>query len=462
MLTELLAWRLMKEELPESSGVALARLSLQLTDTSESRYQGLYLLIEDLDRTAVRARYTASEGTLFKTTDINCEDEVVYDDELPNSATAGFEQWLALDPDDFVDSWFERTNQALQLDGLLRQEALRELFVNGADTALGALNNYYALDLDGARRIYLPWDLDDMFRPQPQIRDIDTALESSCVGGGGPFGGGNACSPIPLGVNIRDTPEIRERYLDILCRLTNGVAEESRLLQRYNELDAQVRPIVATEVAALWEPEGLDPLDETEPGTYAAEALRMQSWIVGRVQAVRALIESEGVPCPVGCEDAALAPCDYFGCPSQRVCESGRWGACQVPAAHVPGGLDVDCDGVLEASPPVVAAPEPTGEEPADVDVSPQGTPEPTGLPVSAPSGGADAGSSEASRELGSSGCGCRFPGGTAAPSGGVLGLVAVCLGGLRRRRRRGAGGTRALGRETPGQPIRAQRSALR
>lgn len=338
LLTEHLAWQLMQEEIPWVGNVGYARLTLHFDDTGQSRHQGVYILIEDIDRTAVRARFGADRGALFKTTDPECIEEVVFDDGPPNAATGAFETWLGLDPDDFPQTWYARTNEVMFIDELFRQEALRELFANTADTILGAMNNYFALDLYDARRIYFPWDLDDVFRPQPQIRAVDEPLVSSCTGGGWP------CAPIPIGVNTRDEPELRRTYLEILCRLTNGVGEENKVVAQLEQLDALVRPLVAEELPLLWQSEGLDPLDASTPGTYAAEVERMRTWIPGRVRAVRSMIQAQGVACPAGCEEAATASCDFAGCPSRRTCTDGRWGPCE-PTGVPAGTLDADCDG---------------------------------------------------------------------------------------------------------------------
>jgi hypothetical protein len=324
LLTEHLAWRLMRQELPESSGVAYARLTLHFTDTDETRYQGLYVLIEDIDRTAVRARFGSDEGLLVKTTDLGCVDEVVFDDGPPNSASELFSAWLSEDPNQYAEAWYARTNQALHLDPLLRQEALRELLANTGDTVLGNRNNYFALDLRGERRHYLPWDLDDMFRPFPQVRAATTPLFHACVGGAG-------CTPNKVGLNTRDQPEIRRQYLENMCQLSNGVAQEEKLLSEFEALDALVRPIVAEEVEPLWAPVGRNPLDASVEGTYASEVERMKKWIPDRVRAVRTLIEAEGVACPEGCEEGARVACEASGREGHRVCTSARWGACSSP-----------------------------------------------------------------------------------------------------------------------------------
>ena len=78
LLSEHLAWRLMARELPEASGVAYARLWVELTDVQETHYHGLYILIEDIDRTALKRRYgpDIGDGALLKTTTGSCREQV--------------------------------------------------------------------------------------------------------------------------------------------------------------------------------------------------------------------------------------------------------------------------------------------------------------------------------------------------------------------------------------------------
>lgn len=330
LITEYMGWRLMREEVPEAGGVAYAKLYLHFSDSGQQLYQGVHALIEDIDRTAVRARFGVDQGALFKTTWADCRDEVVFDDGPPNVATDAFEGWTELDPTDFTGSWYQRTDQVMRLDALLRQEALRELFANTEDTVLGRMSNFFALDLYGQRRTYLPWDLDDMFRPQPQIRSPELPFVSSCVGQG------NTCAPIPLGVNIRDNAELRPFYLKAMCDITNGTGNEGKVLAQWQAIDALLRPAIAEEVPTLWEPQGLDPLDADTPGTYAAEFERMHQWIPDRVQAVRRMIEEEGVSCEAGCEEGTTIQCETLAGSVERVCTGGTFAPCVAPAA-VPG-----------------------------------------------------------------------------------------------------------------------------
>jgi hypothetical protein len=116
-----------------------------------------------------------------------------------------------------------------------------------------------------------------------------------------------------------------------MCQLSNGVAQEEKLLSEFEALDALVRPIVAEEVEPLWAPVGRNPLDASVEGTYASEVERMKKWIPDRVRAVRTLIEAEGVACPEGCEEGARVACEASGREGHRVCTSARWGACSSP-----------------------------------------------------------------------------------------------------------------------------------
>jgi len=167
----------------------------------------------------------------------------------------------------------------------------------------------------------LPWDLDDMCRPIPQVRAPGTRLDRNCTGGAG-------SRLNTRGGDVRDNAQIRPRYLEAMCQLSQGVASESKLLAQWEALDALVRPIVATEVGPVWAASGRDPLDAGTAGTYASEFERMKTWIPARIQAVRALIEAEGVSCPSSCQQGDTASCDFGGVSGQQLCTDGSWGAC--------------------------------------------------------------------------------------------------------------------------------------
>ena len=341
LLTEHYSWRLMRAEVPMASGVAYARLYVHLSDTGEERYHGLYILIEDIDRTAIRARYGTDEGRVLKTTDPECPDQVVFDDGA-NPTTEAAEEWLASDPGDFDAAvWWDRTDEVMYLEDLLRQEALRDVLNNVDDSVSGSLfNNYYVYDPPTDKRRYLPWDLDDLFRPFPQSLQypVDTPLSETCS---------------PVGERTRCLPDIRERYLEVACQLINGTLAEEKLLSEFAHLDALLRPIIAEEVEPVFDGSIVDkdPLDETTIGTYASEYDRYLTWIPERISFVREQITSAGVDCPDGCNDGESEACLYISCPSVRSCIDGRWTPCLMPEEILSNGTDDDCDGLIDEDP---------------------------------------------------------------------------------------------------------------
>jgi hypothetical protein len=334
LLTEHYSWRLMRAEVPAASGVAYARIYVHFTDDDEVEYHGLYILIEDIDRTAIRARFGADDGTLLKTTTGSCRNRTVFDDMAPNSSTDAFDAWDALSPGDFPGTWYDQTDEAIVLDELLRAEALRDVLANGADTVLGNnYSNFYSWDSKtSARRHYLPWDLDDVFRPFPQQVPFDRALETNCS---------------VIGDPTRCETEVGQRYLEIACQLTQGTLAPERLLADFAALDAVLRPIIAEEIPLVWPDD--DPLDPNTAGTYANEYDRMVTWISERIPDVRAQIEARGVTCAESCQSGLSEPCEFLHCEGVRSCDSGRWTTCIVdPDLEQDNGTDDDCDGLVD------------------------------------------------------------------------------------------------------------------
>jgi hypothetical protein len=313
LLSEHLAWRLMHREIPASSRSAYARLFVHHDGDSEPEYHGIYILVEDLDRTRLERRFGDGTGTLYKDTGgggAPC-DGVRQDDGPPNEALDRFEDWYAKDPDEYDGSWYDETDEAMHLEELIRQEAIREIWVND-DNIFTDPRNYYVFDPRVGKRHWLPWDLDAAFR---------------VVGGyppDEPLGHGK-CSDI--GARTRCNPEIRARYMAVACQLINGTMSAEHILAEIERVDALVRPLIPDEVDLVWG--GAGPLDASQGLNYQAAYDHLQSFVPARIDSVREQIEAEGVPCPPGCPEGATEACDYLTCAGERTCERGFWSGCR-------------------------------------------------------------------------------------------------------------------------------------
>lgn len=322
LVAERVAWDLMREQAPFASRTAWAQLWVHFTDVQGNEsieYRGVYLVIEDLDRTAMRRRHGTSCGALLKTTVGRCREELEFDDGAPNDARTAYEAW-------FHDGAGAATD-ALQLDDLMRQEALRDVLGNAFDGPLGQqFNNYYRSEPRLGRSRLYPWDLDWLFAAFPLEIAPDTPLDRTCS---------------PLGVKTRCLDSLRPTYAALACELTQSTLAPEHVLEVWNARDATIRPVLRLESDAVWA--GEDPLDAALLGSYEATHQRMQSWIPQRIASVR-----EALSCPSDCQ-ASEQPCAVGGCVGKRTCADGAWSTCQVSSSvESCNGLDDDCDGVID------------------------------------------------------------------------------------------------------------------
>lgn len=330
LLAEPVAWRLMQQEVPLATRSAYAKVFVHFTDDASVEYHGLYLVLEDLDRTAIRRRHGAACGALVKSTVGRCREEVEYDDGPPNAGRAAYDGWY-----DALSgaNWERDTERAFDLEALMRQEALKDVLGSGRDSAMGDLyNNYYRWEpRDGLARFY-PWDLDWMFAVYPLEIPADTKLEPGCS---------------PIGAKTRCHPQLRQRYLRTVCSLLQGTLSSQHLLAEWRRADALVRPLVPDEREVIWS--GVDALDAQVTGSYEAVNLRTQQWIPARVEAVRAQLIAEGVECAARCEEGATESCGVGACSAQRHCVDGAWATCEVTrTTETCNGVDDDCDGLVD------------------------------------------------------------------------------------------------------------------
>lgn len=338
LLKEHVALRLSRREIALAPGTAYAKLFIHFEDRPDPEYHGVYILIEDIDRSAIERRGPPARGRLIKQTKPSCAPEVEFDDGLPNPSVAAFDAWIKKDPGSYRGGWLAETEKGLDLEALLRQEAIREILVNGTDTILNNTgtaqklgNNYFAFDpRAGAFRQYIGWDMDQAFghlytlcMPTPYKCAPQTPLLAQCN------------QPLDPNLSILGRltvcqPEIQRRYLETMCQLINGSLSAAEIIKVWDEADRTVRPVIPLERQPIWN--GRDPLDVKIDMSYGAEYVRLRSWIPQRVASVRQQITARGIACPTGCPAGAAETCRVLSCAGVRRCDKGLWTPCEVPA----------------------------------------------------------------------------------------------------------------------------------
>ena len=330
LLAEPVAWRLMQREVPLAPRSAYARLFVHFSDDEHVEYRGLYLLLEDLDRTALRRREASACGALLKSTVGWCREDPEFDDGPPSEGRSLYDAWYDAIPG---KDWAAQTERTFDLDDLLRQEAIKDILGSGRDSPTGELyNNYYRWEPRVGRARFYPWDLDWMFAVYPLEIKADTKLDPECS---------------PIGLKTRCHAQVRPRYLSTACSLIQGTLSAEHILAEWRAADALVRPFVRDERDAIWG--GVDPLDPLVRGSYEAVNLRTLGWVPARIESVRAQLEAQGVSCPARCEEGTAQACGVGACAGLRHCADGGWADCEVTrAAEVCNGADDDCDGVID------------------------------------------------------------------------------------------------------------------
>jgi hypothetical protein len=300
--------RLLHETLDLTPQSAYAKLIVHFDDAAAGVYHGVYIVIEDIDRIALRRRGLSGAGRLEKASTYNCSPEVDFDDGAPNSAKAAFDAFITASPAAYPGSWQAFTAASLALDDVLRQEAAREILVNGSDTLFNSSNpsgwgnNWLAYDPPDGLRRYIPWDLDLAFgqqagacQPTPLQCPATVPILSFCSAIDKPYGQ----TASRLGQKLPCHPEISRRYLEVMCALTQGPFSAERVLEVWHETYATLADIVPLEAERVWR--GIDPL-APPPGpaiieTFGSEYVRIARWIPERIAFVQHELARLGVPC---------------------------------------------------------------------------------------------------------------------------------------------------------------------
>ncbi|MCG5051722.1 MAG: CotH kinase family protein [Myxococcales bacterium] len=326
LLTEHMGWRFLHEEVPDAGRSAYAQLFVHFDDKPNDPpvFGGLYIVVEEMDRTALEKRFGTSKGRLVKVSGAGKCNGVRHDDVVPNPTTEAAEAILALQRPDGAD-FTTRLDKAFDMDTLLRQEAVRQI-LGDTDSIFGQFfNNYLAFDPPNGKRHYLPWDIDRMF-----LWSASYPLEADCT------------NPIARLMLCQD--DVYKRYLQLACQMLSGTMRPERLSSEFSRVDAIIRPLIEKEVNEIWKG-GQNPLSAQVGGSYEERFQELSTYFQDRAAAIRGGARSAGVDCPDRCATGATESCRYLTCSGQRKCVDGVWTSCQPQGS----GCE-DVDGVRDTS----------------------------------------------------------------------------------------------------------------
>ncbi|HEY0710512.1 MAG TPA: CotH kinase family protein [Polyangia bacterium] len=442
LLSEHVANRLLHKEVPTAPATAIATVTLHFDGQSAGEFHGSYILIEDIDKSALRRRFARADGRLVKSSKAGCPTELQFDDGPPNAAKAAFDGFIAKSPASFAGRWLPEVEKGVELDDLLRQEAIREILVNGDDTLTYAGtaniegNNWFSFDPREGKRRYMPWDVDLTFGQQQQ-NCAPTPLKCPATFPISRFCGTMLplTAPSKIGAATVCNPEVQKRYYQIMCQLTQGSLSAGEIIKIWDEADKAARPGVAREKDLIWR--GMDPLSTTIDKSYGSEYVRLRAWIPERIRSVQQQLTAKGVSCAPGCPAGASESCQYLTCPGERRCEDNLWTECRPkPGCTLPGQTASPVsDGGSDAGVTDANGGGPNTDAPSDAGVDPGprgsgGTSGAGGNSTGSGSGGAggSAGGAGGTRTGGSGGGASRTGGTTGVPGAPTSGQGGGCV----------------------------------
>jgi spore coat protein CotH len=229
-------------------------------------YYGLYLAVEQPDKTMMRDRFGDNEdGNLFNAGESNADLAYHGDNQ------ASYYNYYTLETNETANDWSDlvefidvlnntatadlpaKLEPICDVENMLYGTALNILFTN-VDSYLGSASEFYLYDRDDIGKfVHIHWDLNEGFGTtgdgSPTIANPFTAdpfwLPSSSSGGGpggGPGGGGGfGGGSRPLAKNLWAVTSYKRTYLRMLARMLREGFDTVNMQARINQLANLIR-----------------------------------------------------------------------------------------------------------------------------------------------------------------------------------------------------------------------------
>ena len=220
MLREILAYNILRTAGLKTCRTAYANVYIN------DQWQGVYLLVEQIDKTFLRNYFSDNNGTLYKSR--GCE--VQY--ESGENTMAHFEQMVDVLLNTPPDMLYDTLEKILHTKSFLQWMAI-ETIINSVDNILTADCNYFLYHEPRTDLIHgVPWDLNFTF----YTSNHELSFSSS-----------NTWLNRMLAV-----PQYQEIYLEAACRLLDYNFTTDRLYELIDQSAARVRPFIPDDPLILF------------------------------------------------------------------------------------------------------------------------------------------------------------------------------------------------------------------
>jgi hypothetical protein len=251
MLREALSYELFNEAGIPAPRIAWAKVYLTVADQMEREYQGLYELVEQVDKRFLKSRFGSAKGLLVKPSTFGAfrylgEDWEEYKQGYyPKTDGTAEQQQRLIEFSQLVylankAEFADEIENYLDMDQFLNFLAVNVILSN-LDSFLGGSQNYYAyLEPESNKIQLLPWDLDHSFATLPLVGNPDSRRNLSI--NHPQLGDGNRLIERVLAI-----PEHRQAYRDRVQQLTESAFAEDKMHKRIEEVGTFLRPLVELE-----------------------------------------------------------------------------------------------------------------------------------------------------------------------------------------------------------------------
>lgn len=240
LLREILAYDIMR-----TAGVKTVRTAYANVYINDE-WQGIYLLVEQIDKTFLRNYFSDDEGSLYK----NRICEVVY--ESGEETMAYHEEMLDIVNNTLPSELYQNLEPVMDTRSFLKYMFI-ELLTNIADNPISADCNYFIYHEPRSDLMtWIPWDLNFSFYFANYVLDFSP--------------------PNPFLTKILAAPEYQEMFLDIACQTLSYNFTPERLFPMIDGMSQQVRHLVSE-----------DPLIEFTLAEYDSEVQFLKDLIVQRI-----------------------------------------------------------------------------------------------------------------------------------------------------------------------------------